>query len=90
VDRIDWRTEAIAATCLDLHEGHDVLTPHDEVDVAMSAAESVCYQLPSLASQPAPRNPLAQQSERLSLFRHALSVARVPARRVTQSTRASY
>ncbi len=70
VHRLQRRAESNPATSLDLDERDRVTTPHDQVDIAMTAAKPMRDHVPSVALQPSRGDPLTLQSEGLSLFRH--------------------
>jgi len=84
----DRMAEGLAASCLYFHERDLVAASHDEVDIAMSAAETMRDKFPSLASHPSCGDSFAQQSERLSLFRHGRTLSRSPATCVTRTAQA--
>ncbi len=86
--RLDRLTESIAATGLHLHERDLIATPHHQIDIAMSAAKPMRDECPPFAEQPTCGDPLAQQSECLSLFRHGRTVQRDHRCRVTRKTHA--
>lgn len=74
VNRLYGRTEPLTTPRLHLDEGHLVLALHDEIDIAMAAAEPVCHEPPSVSHEPASRDAFPQQPEILTRFRHGASL----------------
>ena len=85
VDGLDRCAECLASPSLHLDEGDLRVTLHDEIDIAVSAAEPVCHQRPSVPTVPAGRYPLAQQSELLPCHRHGTTIGASPLRRRTET-----
>jgi len=88
VDRFHRMAEGIASSGFHFHECDLVAASHDEVDIAMPAAETMGDKFPSVASHPARGNAFAQQPERLSLFRHGRTLSRSLATCVTRTAQA--
>ena len=74
--RLHRRAERVAATRLDFDERHRGATLHDQIDIAMPAAESMVEQTPTITQQPARRDTFALQPKCLSLFRHGDTLTR--------------
>ena len=70
MDRLDRRAEGVAASSLHFDEGDQIAESHDEVEITMTTAESMCHDGPAVTLHPPRRYALALQSELLSLFRH--------------------
>lgn len=69
-DGFDGLAKLRSSTRFHLHEGHEPVTLHDEVDVAMTASEATHEHAPSLSPQPPFRHSLAQLAECPSLRCH--------------------
>ena len=80
--------EGFAPSRLHFHERDLVSASHDEIDIAMPTAETVRDEHPSVASHPSCGDAFAQQSERLSLFRHGRTLSRLVATCVTRTAQA--
>ncbi|MEY4857685.1 MAG: hypothetical protein RL409_2802 [Gemmatimonadota bacterium] len=59
VDRLDRVSERLASSRLYFDEGDFISTLHDEVDIAMAAAEAMRHELPPVAPHPTRGNPFA-------------------------------
>lgn len=88
VDRFHRLPKGLAAPRLDFHERNLLPPSHDEVDIAMPAAEPMRDELPAVTPHPAGGDTLAQQPQSLSLFRHERTVSPSPTMCGTGTARA--
>ena len=89
MNSLNRMTERFATSRLHFHERHFIAPSHDEVDIAMPAAETMRDERPSVAPHPSRGNTFAQQSECLSLLGHGRTLLRSPGTCVTRTARAT-
>jgi hypothetical protein len=74
VNGLEWGAELLSATGLHFDERHLVATPHDQIDVAVAAAEAMGNDAPPIPHEPTGGDPLTEQPEMLTCFRHGASL----------------